>query len=581
MFTSARLPYRFAAVLVVLAGLVGLQLTARPAGGAGQPTKPSAVLHMPGTTTTEPGPQTFAPDGAWCWFGDPRADYYHATRDRVFYGWITHLGDIQIAQYDRQTHRRDVYDIAYGMRVDDHSNPSLITLPDGRLMVFWTGHAQTLPIYYRISTNAESVLSWGPTRSFATSIPGHSQYTYPDPVFVPQDGLHGRLYLLWRSGVGTAQDTAVTWSDDLGGTWAPGQLVISNPGQRPYTKVVADGRGGIDIATTDGHPDEVTVNNVYFARFYQGSLYRADGTLIRSIADGPAPPSSLDLVHSQAATGAEGWTWDISVAADGTPVITLADFPSRSAHRYRYATWSAAAGWEDRVIVADAGPAFDPDGAEPSYSGGVMLDPDNPDVVYLSRKVGSYFEIQRSVTRDQGLTWTSSPITANSTRNNVRPFVVSGTGETGAGAVLWMAGSYTRYTNFGTAIVGFTDLSETRTVSRMRSSISPGTVARGKTAVVGVRLIVDATGATIAHQPVELWVRTIGSTTWSHLANATTDASGYAGWTRRPTSNADYDIRYRGAATITASTSPRVEVLLSGTTYAEQRLHPPVFTTRD
>ena len=55
-------------------------------------------------------------------------------------------------------------------------------------------------------------------------------------------------------------------------------------------------------------------------------------------------------------------------------------------------------------------------GHQPYYSGGITLDHESPDTVYLSRQVDGVFEIETLRTPDGGTTWSSTAITAASER---------------------------------------------------------------------------------------------------------------------------------------------------------------------
>jgi hypothetical protein len=42
-------------------------------------------------------------DGAWSWFGDPRAVFYAGERRCTYVGWVNSFGDVVIGQYDHET----------------------------------------------------------------------------------------------------------------------------------------------------------------------------------------------------------------------------------------------------------------------------------------------------------------------------------------------------------------------------------------------------------------------------------------------------------------------------------------------
>jgi hypothetical protein len=138
---------------------------------------------------------------------------------------------------------------------------------------------------------------------------------------------------------------------------------------------------------------------------------------------------------------------DTAVDAAGRPVIVFATFPSRKDHRYQYARWTGAA-WEVHPIVS-AGPPIERTG-ETYYSGGMVLDAEDPSIVYLSRRVGPEYEIERWQTPDGGRSWAVQPITSGSRVHQLRP--VTPRGLAGAEQVLWMRGDYPGFRTYRTAI---------------------------------------------------------------------------------------------------------------------------------
>jgi hypothetical protein len=82
----------------------------------------------------------------------------------------------------------------------------------------------------------------------------------------------------------------------------------------------------------------------------------------------------------------------------------------------------------------------------------VILDHNDPAVVYLSRPVDGVFEIERWWTEDGGVSWHSRPITEGSANDNVRPFVIRNHGGSSP-TLLWMENRYYRhYLDFDSAI---------------------------------------------------------------------------------------------------------------------------------
>jgi hypothetical protein len=90
--------------------------------------------------------------------------------------------------------------------------------------------------------------------------------------------------------------------------------------------------------------------------------------------------------------------------------------------------------------------------SEPNYSGGIVLDHNDPTQIYLSREKNGVFEIEKWATSDEGKTWDVTEITKGSKHDNVRPFVIYYHKRKGP-VVLWMnLEKYVHYTNFRSSI---------------------------------------------------------------------------------------------------------------------------------
>ena len=384
--------------------------------------------------------QAVSSDGAWTYFTEPRAVNYDGKHRRTFVGWIDSRGQIVVSSYDHRTHVRTRTVLRTGERVDDHNNPSILARPDGRLLVFYSTNRRR-HLVYRLTRRPEDITAWKRERRVPTNARGDHGYTYPNPQWLSRE--RHPLFLFWRGG-----GFEPVWSNWRGGgDWSHARTLIEGNGQRPYVVYESNGKRRIQFAFVEGNPSETTTSVRYMA-YERGQLEHASGTPIARLRSGPIQPSQADLIYSSRATGVPSWAYDVGMGRDGRPVVVYATFPSATDHRYHYARWNGVA-WVSHQITA-SGPAIYT-GGDPYYAGGLVLDSRDPRVVYLSRQVGSVYQVERWKTPDGGLTWNSRRITS-STIGNYRPVSVRGPSFGKDHDLFWMRGPYNGWLDFGTAI---------------------------------------------------------------------------------------------------------------------------------
>lgn len=409
-------------------------------GGGGNQASPGDHVHPAGN-----GNLTLASDGGWCWFGDPRAVYYN---NQTYFGYIDKSGNIKIRSFNHISQTLSAeFTLHAALEVDDHDNPSiLIRASDKRIIVFYSKHVGNV-IYERISTNPEDISSF---QVETTMDPGSgaSGYTYPNPVQLTGE-TNSPIYLFFRRHNldGSHPWIAYTKSTDGGVTWGA-QVLVAGP-DVTYAKVAQNGVDRIDLAVSN-HPNEALDHSVYHFYYQGGNYYKSNGTLIASAL--PLALSDLTKVYDGVAT--YGWIWDIAIDVEGNPAIAYTTYPGGTAdHRYNYAKWVNGA-WATNQIVAEGNGSMAVSGAGfEYYSGGVVLDHQDPTIAYLSKYVSSKFEIWKYQTPDNGTTWTGTAITSGSSDKNVRPVAVRN--HASDLKFLWLEGTYTSYTNYDLSVKGY------------------------------------------------------------------------------------------------------------------------------
>ncbi len=401
-----------------------------------------------------------ADEGAWCWFADPRALHYEnegGTINATYIGYIDVHGNVKATQYDWVTGRKTDVLIRSYFQPDDHNNPTFVVLPDERVMIFYTRHTDEACIWYRISQKPGDITALGEEKRLATA----NNTTYPSPFILSDDPSH--IYLCWR-GINwhptIARLTMPDASDNCSFDFGPKQIVQST-GARPYAKYQSNGKDKIYLSYTTGHPDNEMPDWLYFnvidINHGNGPILRdIKGNQLSVIANGVHNVNKQDsyaTAHPAAivdnTSGVRNWLWQIVIDKDENPVIAYPHIDeAKTTHQYWYARWTGSA-WR-RTKVAEGGHGFHQNwnATERCYSGGMSLDPDNVNDLYLSIPTSNgtfdrngVYEIWKYTINDAGQVSGSEQITKNSAKNNARPFVIPGSKNSPL-RLAWMNGDY-------------------------------------------------------------------------------------------------------------------------------------------
>ena len=398
---------------------------------------------------------TIVSDGAWTWFNDPRAAWHNG---KLYVGYVRSAdGHTALSRYDPATKHAEAVWTSSFTEKDDHNNPGLLLLADGRLMSFYTRHSTDAHFVYRFADGDERFHKTG------------AKVTYSDPFQLTAEG--ARIYNFMRN---QNFNPTFVFTDDLGTNWStPKILIKTGTGRtRPYVKYASDGNRRIDFLYTDGHPRDVT-NSLYHAYYEGGALYKTDGTFLKPLKDAPllhdaGEHGSVVYKYTSDIPTGRAWCWEIAYQPNGHPICVFTiqrdhvTGPNWFNDRiyYYYSRWTGKE-WQKRFIAHAGRPLY---AAERDYAGGICIDPQNPNVIYVSSNAAEPFDLSsttdiqlrsneryelfRGITSDGGLTFTWSPITTNSTIDNLRPYVPRG-----ASTLLWLRGTYRSYTSYACAVV--------------------------------------------------------------------------------------------------------------------------------
>ncbi|ODS81832.1 MAG: hypothetical protein ABS46_10450 [Cytophagaceae bacterium SCN 52-12] len=403
-------------------------------------------------------------DGAWCWFSDPRAIYSHPRKNLVVTGWVTKDGSIEAASLDLKSGRTEKTTLYSKLEVDDHDNPAFLVLPNGNLLAMYTWHGgrkDAMGVIQNITSTPGNVRSFSEPRVFLPRTEEllktfvRETYTYANPFMLSRE--NNRIYCFGRW-IGFKPNLIT--SEDGGKTWSEPKVVVTSRNldvnNRPYVKYYSDGISRVHMIFTDGHPAVEPLNSVYYCYYEDGSFWRADGSLICTLAQLPFHPSDASLVYQASQETGKAWIFDI-VTDKGKPVVAYTRYPSDTLHHYYYARHEGGA-WQHHKLIESGKwfPQTQPGARERevNYSGGMTFDPSDPSVIYLSHQVNGRFEISKARREHSGNSWKITPVTRNSEFDNVRPFVPRFRKKGEKNVLLWMQNrKYIHYTDYDTSIM--------------------------------------------------------------------------------------------------------------------------------
>ncbi len=419
-----------------------------------------------------------APDGAWCWYSDPRALFHNGI---LYFGYVRASdGKTVLSAFDLQSGQKTDLWTSSWSATDDHNVPGLLVKRDDTMLAVYTGHDTFQYFAYRLSTGTNPAVPTAWTAELSIP-PTGAAMSYANPFQLAAES--GRIYNFARN---LNYNPTVFISTNGGSNWSAPQIVIrTGTGRtRPYVKYSSDYTSRIDFLYTDGHPRDVP-NSLYHVYYQAGAFYKTDGTLLKYFTNLPilhdsGERGSVIYQYSDAPqsdpnqwipTG-RAWCWEIANDSNGYPVCVFTVQRDNVMGTnwyddriyYYYARWTGT-NWQKRFIAHAGRPLY---AAEDDYAGGICIDPMDTRVVYISSNAqdpfnltnttdvplrpNARYELWRGVTTNGGLSFTWQQLTSNSPVDNLRPYVPRRNG--GEPCVIWFRGTYTSYTAFNCAIVG-------------------------------------------------------------------------------------------------------------------------------
>lgn len=451
----------------------------------------AAILVAPNRTAGEVAGEliVFNDNGAWSWFEGERV-IFDSGRGTILLSsvanehgsrGVSRKGDVDVVSYDLRSRTTQRFTLSNNLQEDDHDSAALLILPDGRYLASYSKHAGDNCLRYRISRRPGDITAWQPEEIFLTA----GSTTYSNLYYLSKtntifnfhrDGGRGfdPNYLLWNLGS--------TSRFSYGGHLLTGPEGNTGNNDRPYLRYASNGIDRIHFITTDHHPRNLVANSIYHGYIQcerDGyAVYRSDGARLGDLSTRTTSPykatdfttllvgNAVSPINNSLMT--RGWTTDIELDAAGYPYVafTARVNDSDADHRFFYGRYSRS-GWRIHELAMAGGYLYSP---ENDYTGLAALDPNDPENVYISTNVDPrtnrallHYEIFEGRTVDGGTSWNWSPITYESSVDNLRPVVPRGNQK--STVVLWMRGKYNSYKSYNSRIVGLTRISPTEQIA--------------------------------------------------------------------------------------------------------------------
>ncbi len=438
----------------------------------------------------------FNDNGAWCWYQDERS-VVDTNGGRLIIGCLENgagtggpprAGSVDAILFDFQTGigLKDTLTngfLSYGGG-DDHNAPAFLVRPDGKYLAMYAGHNNDYYTFYNVYDPAGGV--WGPQSVFDwASQPGGADFptTYSNPHYLSAEN---RTYNLARGNGHGSQNIMI--SSNYGDTWSYGGELSTNANVgyvNGYFKYWDNGVDRIDFICTEYHPRDFNTS-IYHGYLSNGMAFKTDGTVVdTNIFDKlftPTPQSftpvfTAGTVMPVGQTNYRCWDDDVCRYPDGTIecIITARindntqgdDSNINPDHAFFFCRYNGM-NWTS-TYLGQAG--YKTHASEADYVGLGCLNPDEPNTIYIStafdpravpagvydtnQPVSSSREIWKGITTNHGASFTWTPITQDSSCDNLRPIVPRWDGN--HTALLWYRGVYSSALVIDTAVVGIVD----------------------------------------------------------------------------------------------------------------------------
>lgn len=416
----------------------------------------------------------FKQDGAWTWFNDERV-VVDVDAGALILGAAQSDASVEVVIHDLSTGQNSQKSLGTLSYADENTNPGFVITAPGEYVAVYAHHSVDCNTYWsRFTGDSWSItetFDWG-TEELGCPV-GWYGIKHNNPWRLSEEG---RIYNFTRSSESTPDFLVST---DDGKSWEYGGQLTAQPTQGLNLgnyKFWGNGKNRIDFFATEFHPRDVN-GSIYHGYIQGGKSYDSFGNLIDNDVFDRESPQLTEFTNVFSVGDSIGsaplnrpWNLDVVRYQDGTVGVLWQGRENQCGkcrnpgHHLVYSRFDGEAWISTRLVKGGRTLYRDySDWWEEDFLGGGALDPDDPNVIYVSTNIDprdedivlDVHEIWKGVTCDSGATFTWEPVTMNSEHENLRP-TVPAWGEQNT-ALLWFRGDYQTAQEFDTDIVGILD----------------------------------------------------------------------------------------------------------------------------
>jgi hypothetical protein len=315
-----------------------------------------ALLVIPGIFAVRQGSGIVTPaswtasDNIYTWWVRPLAAVYGGE---LYYGGVSRAGaqkvnkvasDGSLSSFTLATHE-----------ADDHDAPSVIRVPNGKILAMYTRHNLDSTIRYRISSSANDISAF----AAEATLTGSSFVSYTQTWVDSAD----RIHLLYRVG---NDSWAHRYSDNNASTWSSEKIILDSGSDQIYIGSTLYGGSTIRVAIA-GNPISAVDKNLYYAEIdtITGDMASPGGASQVNLYDGSAAaaPSDFEVAFTPASNVR---LLDIGSASD--PQILFTTFSTTLNAEYREARRTGGS-WAATTVVDAGSPIENPVGGNYYFAG--------------------------------------------------------------------------------------------------------------------------------------------------------------------------------------------------------------------